>query len=142
MEQIFSNIRQKLTSKGDQFKTARIDKSIEKYAQVLLSDALMPVPNAIQRQRVIDSTTHMCGEVLYSATRIVHIPLIWQELTARGVEFEQLWSIKKLVGLLRDNNISTQKIALEGDKTKTADESAINSKLFLPIVTIADQYYL
>ena len=142
VEQIRSNIRQKLTSKGDQFKTARIDKSIEKYAQVLLSDEPMQAPNAIQRQRGIDSTTHMCGEVLYSATRIMHIPLIRQELTARGVAFEQLWSIKKLVGLLRDNDISAQKIALEGDAPNTANEKAINSKSFLPIATTVDRYGL
>ena len=63
-----SKILQKITSKGDQINTARIDSSIEKYARVLLSDTPMPVPNAIQRQRGIDSTTHMCGEVLYSST--------------------------------------------------------------------------
>ena len=72
----------------------------------------------------------------------MHIPLIRQELTARGVAFEQLWSIKKLVGLLRDNDISAQKIALEGDAPNTANEKAINSKSFLPIATTADRYGL
>ena len=76
IEDICIKIRQTITSKGDQFNTARIDSSIEKYAQVLFFDVPIPVTNAIQRQRGIDSTTHMCGEVLYSATRIVHIPLI------------------------------------------------------------------
>lgn len=32
MEDIYSNIHQKITSKGDQFNTARIDISVEKYA--------------------------------------------------------------------------------------------------------------
>ena len=99
MEHVRNDIRKKLTLTGDQFKTTRIDKSIEKYAHVLLSDAPMPL-NAIQRQTGIDTTTHMYGEVLYSSTRIVHIPLIQQELTVRGVAFEQAWSIKRLVALL------------------------------------------
>ena len=116
--------------------------SIENYARVLLSDTPVPVPNTIQRQRGIDSTTHMCGEVLYSATRIVHIPLIQQELTARGVAFEQSRSIKKLVNSLRDNDINAQKIVLQGDTIRTVDESAINNKSFLPIATAADLYYL
>ena len=47
MEHIRSSIRQKLTSKGDQFRTARIDKSVEKYAHVLPSDAPIPILNAI-----------------------------------------------------------------------------------------------
>ena len=110
--------------------------------RVLLSDVPITVPNAIQRQRVIDSTTQMCGEVLYSTTRIVDIPLIQQELTARGVAFEQSWTIKKLVDLLRDNDISAQTIVLRGDTTKTVDESAINNKSFLPIAIAADLYYL
>ena len=142
MGHVRSSIRRKLTSKGDQFNTARIDKSVEKYAHILLSDAPIPIRNAIQRQRGIDTTTHMCGEVLYSATRIIHIPLIRQELTARGVAFEQSWSIKRLVSLLKDNDTSAQRIALEGDTRETADESRINSKSFLPIATTADRYNL
>ena len=142
MGHVRSSIRRKLTSKGDQFNTARIDKSVENYAHILLSDAPIPIRNAIQRQRGIDTTTHMCGEVLYSATRIIHIPLIRQELTARGVAFEQSWSIKGLVSLLKDNDTSTQRIALEGNTRETVDDSRINSKSFLPIATTADRYNL
>ena len=42
-----------------------------------------------------------------------------------------------LVGLLRENDISAQKITLEGDTTKT-----VNEKSFLPIAATADWYHL
>ena len=61
---------------------------------------------------------------------------------ARGVVFKQAWSINKFVNVLRDSNISAQKIALLGDTTKTVDESSIINKSFLPIATAADLYYL
>ena len=84
----------------------------------------------------------MCGEVLYSATRIIHIPLIRQELTTRGVASEQSWSIKRLVTFLKNNDMSAQRISLEGDTTEKVDDSVINSKSFLPIATTADWYNL
>ena len=84
----------------------------------------------------------MIGEVLYSALRIVHIPLTRQELIVRRAAFDKEWSIKKLVDVLRDNDFSAQKIALKGDTTITANESAIKRNLFLPIKISADHYCL
>ena len=91
---IWSNTRRRLTVKGEQYKLAQNNASVEVYTNVLLSNIPTQVPNAVQRQRVIDARTCMCGKVRYSTMRIIHIPLIWKDLTFRGVAFEELWSIK------------------------------------------------
>ena len=50
-------------------------------------------------------------------------------------------SIKHLVNLLRDKDLSAQEIVLLSDTTKIADESSVNNKSFLPIETAVDLDY-
>ena len=108
---------------------------------MLLSDIPYPAPNAIQRQKGIESTSHMRGEVIYSKLRIVHIALVWEELLFRGVQFEKEWSIKKLVQCLKEGDIASQKIVIEGETGNTnPKESELKTKSFLPLSRSADAY--
>eukprot|EP00957_Ditylum_brightwellii_P004408 334674-Ditylum_brightwellii.AAC.1 len=50
----------------------------------------------------------MKGEVRYDKLKIIHIPLVRQEMNFRNIQFEQKWSIKKLVSELKARVISDQ----------------------------------
>jgi len=131
----------KLTNREQQYRAKRTDTTIEEYSQILLSDTPYPAPNAIQRQKGIESTSHMRGEVIYSKLRIVHIALVREELLFRGVQFEKEWSIKKLVQCLKEGDIASQKIVIEGETGNTnPKESELKTKSFLPLSRSADAY--
>ena len=131
----------KLTNTEEQYRAKRTETTIEEYSQVFLSDTPLPTPNAIQKQKEIDTTSHMRGEVIYSKLRIVHIPLVREELVFRGITFEQGWSIKKIVKCLKDGDIASQKIVIEGETgNKSPAESELKTKSFLPLVQSADAY--
>ena len=83
----------------------------------------------------------MRGEVIYSKLRIVHIVLVREELFFRGLKFEQEWSIKKLVQCLKEGDIASQKIVIEGETGNTnPEESELKTKSFLPLSRSADAY--
>ena len=110
---------------------------------MLFSDNPAPAPNAIQKQRGVDATAHMLGNVLYSKLRIAHIPLVREELSVRGIKYEQKWSIKKLVDLLKQAIIAEQKssiLARTGNTNPSEDE--LNTKSFLPLSNSANDYKL
>ena len=122
MGDVRSYIRCRIIVKGEQYKLVRNDTSVEAYAQVLLSNTSTQASNVIQRKRLIDATTHMRNKVLYPTTRIIDIPLIWQEIICMGVALEELWSIKNLVNILRDRAISQcrkQKLKTRVDTLQT-----------------------
>ena len=83
----------------------------------------------------------MRGEVPYSSLRVVHIGLIWQELTFRGLEFDSNWSIKKLSEQLMKYDLEVQKhYILETTGCKNPKTSELNTKKFLPSCKKANEY--
>ena len=69
----------------------------------------------------------MKGEIAYSSLRVIHIPLIREEMTFRGVLYEEKMSIKALVKLLRQHDIAAQNETNEGRQNET------NTTTFSPL---------
>ena len=137
-KEIFSAISQP----DKQFREERTDATIEEYSQVLLADTT-PVPNAMQQQSGTDLTTHMKNEVPYSTLRIVHIPLVREELIFRGEIFDEKESIKALVTRLKESDMQAQKILIEADTGNTnPDKNELNTKVFLPLCQSAESYFV
>ena len=122
-------------------RTKRTGATVEGYAIVLLSEVPPTGSNAVQRQTGVDITTHMKGEIPYSSLRIIHIPLVREELTFRGEIFDEKESITKSVKQLKESNIQAQKVEIEARTgNKNPKESDLQLKVFLPLCRSADAY--
>ena len=134
-------IQKLLTSRSDQLRAARTDKTVETYAFVVFTNALKLL-NFIQNQRGIDITNHMKGEVPYTLLRILNIPFIHEELTFRGCMFKSSWSVRALSQSLKRHDLLVQKQdILEKTGCKNPKSSKLNEKIFLSIHRAADEYY-
>ena len=97
----------------------------------------------MQQQSGTDLTTHMKNEVPYSTLRIVHIPLVREELIFRGEIFDEKESIKALVTRLKESDMQAQKILIEADTGNTnPDKNELNTKVFLPLCQSAESYFV
>ena len=101
---------------------------------MLLSSTPAKPLNAIQRAKGVDSTSHMLGEIAYSSLRVIHIPLIEEEMTFRGVLFEDKMKIKALVKLLKQHDIAAQNETNKGTQNET------NTTTFTPLRRSAEAY--
>ena len=76
----------------------------------------------------------MSGEIPYSSLRIIHIPLVREELIFRGKTFDEKESITKLVKQLKESDIQAQKVEIEARTgNKNPKESDLQLKVFLPL---------
>ena len=123
-----------LVSKTDQHRLKRNETTVENYSQVLLSPTPAKPLNAIQRAKGVDTTSHMKGEIAYTLLRIVHIPLVREEMTFRGVQYNDKMSIKALVKALMEHDIAVQK------ETNDITANEINNKTFTPLRRSAEAY--
>ena len=133
-EAAMKNIYEALVSTTDQHRLKRNEITVENYSQVLLSSTPAKPLNAIQRAKGVDSTSHMLGEIAYSSLRVIHIPLIEEEMTFRGVLFEDKMKIKALVKLLKQHDIAAQNETNEGRRNET------NTTTFTPLRRSAEAY--
>lgn len=70
----------------------------------------------------------MKGEVVYSVLRIIHIPLVQEELTSRGEVFGEKECIKLLSNCPKDVDIQSPKVQIEVDTmNRTLKESEITT---------------
>ena len=69
-----------LTSVPEQFRSKRTEPTIEQYSQILFLAKLSKPQNTMQQQTGFDTTTHMLGKILYSSLRVIHIPLVREEI--------------------------------------------------------------
>ena len=123
-----------LVSKTDQHRLKRNETTVENYSQVLLSPTPAKPLNTIQRSKGVDTTSHMKGEIAYSSLCIVHIPLVREEMTFRGVQYDDKMSIKALVKALMEHDIAAQK------ETNDITANEINNKTFTPLRRSAEAY--
>ena len=130
-----------LNSRADQLRTLRTEHTVEAYTKSAYSEAPPKPYNCMQSQTGFDITHHMRGKVPYSSLQIIHIPYIRDELSLRGVDFDNDWSIKKLALALKNNDVQLQKQDIvEKAGNTNPKESELNLKTFLPIHRNADEY--
>ena len=133
-EDAMKKIYYALVSKTDQHRLKRNEITVENYSQVLLSPTPAKPLNAIQRAKGVDTTSHMKGEIAYSTLRVVHIPLVREEMTFRGLQYDDKMSIKALVKVLKEHDIAAQK------ETNDITANEINNKTFTPLRRSAEAY--
>ena len=78
----------------------------------------------------------MEGEVPYSLLRVLHIPLVWEELVFREVPYKQVLSIKALAKLLLEHDLARQK------EENVEIARKLDNKIFSPLCQSPGVYEL
>ena len=102
-------IKQLLAFVPEQFRSKRTESTIERYSHILFLTEPSKPQNAMQQQTGFDTTTHMLGQILYSSLRVIHIPLVRDEILFHAGKFDNSLSIRALVLILKELDLAAQK---------------------------------
>jgi hypothetical protein len=96
----------------------------------------------MQRQRGIDTTYNMWGEIPYGRLGTRHISFVQDEIVVRGGSYDKKEGIRKLGKILLQLELTAQKNILKEKTGHEAEDSECNEKSYLPQCRSADDYKL
>ena len=139
LEQERKAVKRYLTSFEARYQSKQIAATVEDYAHSLFEIDQDEISNVMIRSTGFDSTSYMCGEINYSSLRSIHVQIVRDELSARKVQFDDAWGIKKLVEALKEWELEKQREKIEIETgNKMPDESQLNYHSFSPLVIHSD----
>ena len=136
------SVRKLLTDKGEQLQHHRTEATLETYSTILNSNQQETQENAMQRQRGIDTTYNMRGEIPYGRLGTRHISFVQDEIVVRGGSYDKKEGIRKLGKILLQLELTAQKNILKEKTGHEAEDSECNEKSYLPQCRSADDYTL
>ena len=136
-------IRELLMSKDEQLSTIRTAATMQQYLILNDPNHQDKAENAMQRVTGHDATQHMLGRVQYTKLGTRHLPLVREEIAARGGTYEKKEGIRKLGKTLLALEVIIQKREIrEKTGNNEPDDSLINTKTYLPLCQPASEYGL
>ena len=134
-------IKQLLAFVPEQFRSKRTESTIERYSHILFLTEPSKPQNAMQQQTGFDTTTHMLGQILYSSLRVIHIPLVRDEISFRAGTFDNSLSIRALVLILKGLDLAAQKkLILDQTGNTNPKKEDLKEKSFLPMCSSGSSY--